>query len=229
MTDHNNVPTVATGDWIDAAWMNQYIGDNFRAIFQGLANAGSVAYAVDSNTVGELLKPGVDSFLKNTSAGTPSWVAATDVFPPVGSLLPFGGSTIPTGWLTCDGAAVSRTTYAGLFAALGVTWGAGNGTTTFNLPDGRGRAFIGAGTGTGLTNRVLGASVGNETHALTTAEMPAHTHSYINQPNDANRQVDGSNNTAYNTDVNQTSGSTGGDGAHNNMQPSFVGNWIVKT
>lgn len=62
--------------------------------------------------------------------------------------LPYAGSTIPTGWLECDGTAVSRTTYAALFAAISTTWGTGDGSTTFNLPDCRGRVPLGAGTGT---------------------------------------------------------------------------------
>lgn len=69
-----------------------------------------------------------------------------DILPP-GVLVPYGGSSAPSGWLLCDGSAVSRTTYAALFAILSTTYGAGDGSTTFNLPDLRGRAPVGAGTG----------------------------------------------------------------------------------
>lgn len=62
--------------------------------------------------------------------------------------LPYAGSSIPTGWLECDGSAVSRTTYAALFTAIGTTWGAGDGSSTFNLPNCDGRLVIGDGTGT---------------------------------------------------------------------------------
>lgn len=65
-----------------------------------------------------------------------------------GMVLPFAGSSVPDGFLTCDGSAVSRTTYAGLFAVISTTWGVGDGSTTFNLPDLRGRSIIGAGIGT---------------------------------------------------------------------------------
>lgn len=58
---------------------------------------------------------------------------------PSGAVMDFAMQTAPVGWLVCDGAAVDRTTYAALFSAIGTTWGAGNGTTTFNLPDFRGR------------------------------------------------------------------------------------------
>lgn len=65
---------------------------------------------------------------------------------PSGSVVDFGGSAAPDGWLLCDGSAVSRTTYAELFSTLGTAYGAGDGSTTFNLPDTRGRMTVGLGT-----------------------------------------------------------------------------------
>jgi microcystin-dependent protein len=79
------------------------------------------------------------------------------------------------GWLICDGRSLNRATYAALFAIIGTNFGYASGTT-FNLPDCRGRVLGGAGQGAGLTNRTLGQSVGEETHTLSTAEMPSHTH-----------------------------------------------------
>jgi microcystin-dependent protein len=67
---------------------------------------------------------------------------------PSGVMFDYAGGVVPAGWLPCDGAAVSRATFAALFAALGTAWGAGDGSTTFNVPDCRGRSTIGAGTGT---------------------------------------------------------------------------------
>jgi microcystin-dependent protein len=90
----------------------------------------------------------------------------------------FAGPNIPTGWLICDGTAISRTTYAALFAAIGTTWGGGDNINTFNLPDLRGRAPIGyvdAAVG-GITARALGALGGEETHTLAVSEMPNHGH-----------------------------------------------------
>ena len=96
---------------------------------------------------------------------------------PSGMLFDYAGGAAPTGFLLCDGSAVSRATYATLFAAIGTTWGAGDGSTTFNVPDIRGRATIGAGTGTGLSARAVGTqNIGEETHVLTTAELAAHNH-----------------------------------------------------
>jgi microcystin-dependent protein len=88
----------------------------------------------------------------------------------------FAGSSAPTGWLVCDGSAISRATYSALFAVIGTTYGAGNGSTTFNIPDLRGRAAIGTGQGSGLTSRTLAQAGGEETHILTTTEMPSHNH-----------------------------------------------------
>ena len=72
---------------------------------------------------------------------------------PIGSILPYGGAIAPSGWFICQGQAISRTTYAELFAVIGTTFGSGNGSTTFNLPDLRNKAVMGAGT-----NGALGAS-----------------------------------------------------------------------
>ena len=75
---------------------------------------------------------------------------------PIGTPCAFAGSVVPDTFLLCDGSAVSRATYSDLFSAIGITWGAGDGSTTFNVPDFRGRVLVGAGTGSGLTPRVLG-------------------------------------------------------------------------
>ena len=101
-----------------------------------------------------------------------------DALLPKGMISPFGGSSAPTGWLLCDGAAVSRTTYSALFAVIGTTYGAGDTTTTFNIPDLLGRVPMGAGTGTGLTARSLGTELGVESVTLTAAQSgsPSHDH-----------------------------------------------------
>jgi microcystin-dependent protein len=105
---------------------------------------------------------------------------------PTGSMIPFAGASAPpqtisgvSAWLICDGAAVSRTTYAALFAALSETYGAGDGTTTFNLPDLRGRMPIGAGNEGAAANntaRNLGAKGGDTRMQTHTHVQNAHTH-----------------------------------------------------
>lgn len=229
MTDHSTVPTMADGDWVDGAWMNQYIRDNFAAIFQGLTAAGSLAYALDGNTIAELVKPAVDSYLKMSSAGAPSYVPTEDVGVPSGTVLPFAGGTVPDGYLLCDGSAVNRTTYARLFTAIGTTWGAGDGSTTFLVPDGRGRTMIGAGTGSGLTARTLGQTLGEEAHTMAEAELYPHVHSVQMRSRTATQNVDGGAVNVPNTTLaTYDSGSTGSGTPFNVMQPSFVGNWIIK-
>lgn len=101
-------------------------------------------------------------------------------FVPIGTILDFAGSTAPTGYLICDGSAVSRTTYSDLFTVIGTTWGAGDGSTTFNLPNLCGRATIGVGTGTATdaTAHTLGDTNGTETHLLTANESGIHEHNH---------------------------------------------------
>ena len=92
---------------------------------------------------------------------------------PAGSIIQWSGSTAPANWLICDGSAVSRSVYPSLFAVVGTTYGAGDGSTTFNLPDLRGRIPVGKNGGSFGT---LGATGGAETVTLTTAQMPSHSH-----------------------------------------------------
>lgn len=95
-----------------------------------------------------------------------------------GFMAPWPGDVtqIPAGWLLCDGSPVSRVTYADLYAKIGTLWGAGDGATSFNLPDFRSRFPIGAGQGAGLTNRGLASYGGVESVALTAAQNGPHTH-----------------------------------------------------
>lgn len=95
---------------------------------------------------------------------------------PSGVIVSFGGTTAPAGYLMCDGSAVSRTTYAPLFAIIGTTYGAGNGSTTFNLPDLRQRFPLGkAASGTGSTLGGTGGAI-DHTHTI------SHTHD-VDPPN----------------------------------------------
>ncbi|MCW9039385.1 MAG: phage tail fiber protein [Rhodospirillales bacterium] len=144
---------------------------------------------------------------------------------PAGSVIMFAGSTPPAGWLACDGAVVSRDTYADLFAAIGTAWGTGDGSTTFNLPDLRGRAPIGVGQGSGLSNRSLAATGGAETHQLSVAEMPSHAHAGTLRSSQASQTgTDG----LWGVTSGTSTGSAGGNGAHNNMQPFAAINFIIK-
>ena len=143
-----------------------------------------------------------------------------------GVLSPCATPTAPLGNLLCNGVAVSRTLYANLFSAIGTLYGAGDGSTTFNLPNCNGRVLVGAGTGSGLTNRVLAAIGGEENHVLTVAELAPHTHSelacgsHLVGPNIYGSVAVGN--------VGATTGSTGSGSGHNTMQPFLVSNFIIK-
>jgi len=155
---------------------------------------------------------------------------------PTGVVLPFAGTAAPTGWLLCFGQAISRTTYSSLFTAIGTSYGVGDGSTTFALPDLRGRVAggkdnMGGTTASRLTSTggvvgtTLGASGGSQTHTLTTAQLPAHSHSGV---------VTGSGAGSANLGVgdNGVLGSTGTEGsgsAHPNVQPTIILNYIIKT
>lgn len=94
---------------------------------------------------------------------------------PTGTVLPYAGSAAPTGWYLADGSAKNRTTDAALFAVIGTTYGAGDGSTTFNLPDTRGRHILGAGTGAGLSARTRGQTGGAE-DAIVVTHSHSHSH-----------------------------------------------------
>ncbi len=93
----------------------------------------------------------------------------------IGEIRLFGGNFAPKNWAFCAGQILSISSNTALFSILGTTYG-GNGTTTFALPDLRGRTAVGTGNGPGLSSYTLGEMTGAETVALVTAEMPAHTH-----------------------------------------------------
>lgn len=155
--------------------------------------------------------------------------------------MPFFGGSIPSGWLLCDGSAISRSTFSSLFSAIGTTYGPGDGFTTFNLPQGQNFTFVGKG---GSIAPSLGSTSGSTTHTLTVAEIPAgltvtdpgHIHSIpVFQQNATNgtnifATTDAVSNGASATNSSTTGISVGGGGtAHSIVQPSLGINWIIKT
>ena len=155
---------------------------------------------------------------------------------PIGAVSPYAGSSAPSGWLLCYGQNVSRTTYSALFSAISTTFGSGDGSTTFTLPDLRGRVAagkdnMGGSSASRLVNMVsggtLGASGGAERHQLSTGEMPAHTHSIATYSTGGGGGQVIQGGWAYNNFGTWTSSSTGGDGYHTNTQPTIVLNYIT--
>jgi microcystin-dependent protein len=107
-------------------------------------------------------------------------------FTPVGSILAFGGTTAPTGYLLCDGTAVSRTTYADLYAVIGTSFGSGNGSTTFHLPDLRGRFLRGVDGGAGRdpdrasrTAMNSGGNTADNVGSVQGNQYPSHAHTFV--------------------------------------------------
>jgi len=143
-----------------------------------------------------------------------------------GVILPYAGSSAPNArWLLCDGTAISRSTYADLFSLLGTKYGAGNGTTTFNLPNLKGRIPVGLdGSITDFNDR--GKTGGEKTHTLTLAETPAHTHAVpLSSGGAPTSGVSGAGQSVFGS---MDTDSKGGGGAHENMPPYLIVNYIIK-
>lgn len=177
---------------------------------------------------------------------------------PIGIVADFAGTTPPVGWMFCYGQTLSRTTYAQLFAVIGVTFGAGDNSTTFTLPDCRGRVTAGkdnmGGTSADrltapLNGDVLGQTGGAEGHVLTVAQMPAHdhggttgnggSHSHTVQGFGPNKTPRAQPQAAVGTGEDTVNTSTApnhthpisaqGEGqAHSSIQPTIIFNKIIK-
>lgn len=151
---------------------------------------------------------------------------------PVGSVVSYSGETAPANWLICDGSAVSRTTYADLFSVIGTTYGSGDGSTTFNLPNLKGKVITGLDSSDSDFN-TIGKTGGEKTHKLTINEMPSHRHDfYIDAsgttvPAWTTRLLFKQEDSEHSAQSNNTT-DTGGSQAHNNLQPYVVQNYIIK-
>jgi microcystin-dependent protein len=188
------------------------------------------------------------------SDASPNWVAIGLDAPtvPIGAIADYGGASDPSAsWLLCDGRAISRTTYAALFTALGgagTPYGIGDGSTTFNIPDFRGRVAVAPDAG---TNRIpnspnaRGNAGGEEMHVLSAAELPSHAHSMTHEhtltmantpaADGVSFPVGGAGSTrdvgGAGVPIKYLSGNTGGAGSgssHNNMQPYEIANRIIR-
>lgn len=234
--------------------------DNVGGIAQAAANAGT---PINRRNI-RLLDTGSVTWTAVDDPGNDevevSAVATGAGGAPTGSVMDFAGTTPPSGWLECDGAAVNRITFAALFAAIGITWGPGDGVNTFNVPDLRRRTTVGrGGTGTGTLGNAVGDVGGAETHTLSSAEMPSHSHG-VSDPSHSHPNVRQGGNpltaviglgptytpgyfaagnsgagviaTGALVDASTTGISivaAGSGGAHNNIQPSAVMMKIIKT
>lgn len=145
----------------------------------------------------------------------------------------------PRGWAFCEGQILPISQNTALFSLLGTTYG-GDGQVTFALPDLRGRVPISAGQGPGLADYILGQTGGEETTTLTIAQMPAHSHAALADPDVGSSDSPGGNTPARNaagvpqygsaTSASLAAGAigvTGGSQPHNNLQPYLTLHWII--
>jgi microcystin-dependent protein len=236
-----NKPATFPGDWNTTA--NK--PSSFPASTHGASHVstGGDAIPAASTSAGGLLKP--LSGLATDYVGGDNACHSLASALPSGTVVDFAGATAPGGWLACDGSSFPTATYPNLFAAIGYTFG-GSGAN-FNVPDLRGRTGIGAGQGSGLTNRTFAAVGGEEAHQLSIAELAAHTH-VQNAHTHTYRYVgsDGTTGALFLTPntgaltMNYTAAqptssvaavnqNTGSGTAHNTMPPFLVLNKIIKT
>lgn len=151
---------------------------------------------------------------------------------PIGSIISYAGSTAPTNWLICDGSAISRTTYSDLYNLIGTAFGQGDGSTTFNLPDLRGKVAVGKDEDDTDFDGI-GNVGGEKAHTLTVPELARHKHLTVGNfggtagdkhlPQFVYKEADWNDG-----DVNENAQYTGENQAHNNLQPYIVLNKIIK-
>ena len=159
--------------------------------------------------------------------------------PDVGEIKMFSGATAPDKWKICNGDVISRETYADLFAVLGSTYGGGDGSTTFAIPNFKGRSPLGVGesTATGHTNHTLGQMAGEEKHTLTVDELAYHNHSATTTGKYKKSCASGSNQNRVDSDgtsstsgpYTTTIGYKGSNYSHNTMHPYTGVNFIIYT
>ena len=165
---------VVPGTLIESTWANPTMADLGNEITKSLPRDGTAPMT------GPLIlsRDGVLAREAVTVQQMTNSISGTNSFMPAGTVQLFAMNAVPTGWLECNGAAVSRTTYANLFASIGTTYGAGNGVTTFNLPDLRGQFVRGFDNGKGVDpGRAFGSNQDDtnksHNHVLTD---PTHIH-----------------------------------------------------
>ena len=230
------IPSHNHGQYTGTKDDNNWSGWNFGSYPQYPAGDGPNVYAggytsnTGSNTAHNNIQP---SIVKTFAI---KYVAIDTAAPELPAGTSIGGywASVPAGYVQENGAAISRTTYPDLFSAIGVTYGAGDGSTTFNVPNSQGRAGVNI-SASDTEFDALGEMPGSKTETLTLAQIPSHTHlMYIGQPDDLNftgagTQIPPGDGPGAVTTTGLSFGNAGGGGSHNNIQPSITKLFAIKT
>ena len=221
---------------------------NYSLKLQANFGAGAVGSAI-------IIPPGTTQLIvSDTTNGVRYGAAPASVYLP-GEIKAYAAASAPSGWLLCYGQAVNRNLYAALYGVIGTTYGVGDGSTTFNVPDLRGRTIAGVdnmgGSDAGILDwaNAIGTTGGEQYHTLTTPETPSHNHT-INDPGHNHTATlfnggaaqgfnrfsstyvsfdSGAPGTTDNNTTGITINNTGGGGQHNNMSPTMLLYYIIRT
>ena len=207
--------------YIQQMGIGEYVSSTVYDIYSVVQVAGQFYISLVSPNTG------------NTPATSPTqWQSGIPGMEVSGVVKVFAGNVAPSGYLLCQGQAVSRTTYAALFTVCGTSFGAGDGLTTFNIPNLQGKIPVGYLSGDPNFGTIGGVG-GEETHTLIVNEIPSHSHP-ITIPSDQTLSSAGTANTVveaqgFNGNVTLNTGAVGNGSSHNNIQPFVTMNYIIKT
>ena len=228
----STVGTIGTGTWNADAIGVGYGGTGTTSPTSKqimIGNGANGLQVIGFGAVGQFLVSAGDGSVPQWTtssideAGDYDWTGVNTGIGIVGEVIAYASSTVPTGWLAADGSSKATTTYANLFAVLG--YGFGGSGANFNLPNLSGRNIIGYGSAT-TTIDTMGETGGEDEHLLSVDELPGHTHSAANQ---GTYTANGTGGTPTAADATAgTTGSTGGDTAHNVLDPFIVLQYIIK-
>jgi microcystin-dependent protein len=205
---------------------------NLLAAVTDETGTGALVFAGSPTFTGTPTAPTATAGTNTTQIATTAFVLANGV--PTGGLVMWGTGTAPSGWLLCDGAAVNRTTYAALFAVISTTFGVGDGSTTFNLPNYTNR--VPYGTTVGATGGSADAVVVSHTHTATSTDS-GHTHTVPSGASGASTptgpascaSIGGQTTATGNANITTTVASAGVSGTNANLPPYLGINFIIKT